>query len=66
MGDKGEVEMTAPLQKRHWQEKKRESQVYYKYGVDCSNLDNYDLVIDTTNISPGSSGRIMSEYRRRM
>jgi cytidylate kinase len=37
-----------------------------KYGVDCSNLDNYDLVIDTTNISPEEAAeRIMSEYRRR-
>jgi cytidylate kinase len=36
-----------------------------KYGVDCSNLDNYDLVIDTTSISPREAAeKIMSEYRR--
>lgn len=34
--------------------RKRSENLRYitKYGVDCSNSDNYDLIIDTTHLSP--------------
>lgn len=36
-----------------------------KYGVDCSNPDNYDLIIDATDISPSQVAEaIMEGYRR--
>jgi len=35
-----------------------------KYGVDCSNPDNYDLIIDTTNISPEETARIILSHIR--
>lgn len=30
-----------------------------KYGVDCSNLDNYDIVIDTTHMTPQEEADII-------
>jgi cytidylate kinase len=67
---RGEVEVypSADDAKASLAARKKSENLRYitKYGVDCSNLDNYDLVIDTTNISPGEAAeRIMSEYRRR-
>jgi len=40
--------------KKRLVERKQSENLRYvtKYGVDCSNLENYDLIIDTTNISP--------------
>ncbi|MGE5613305.1 MAG: (d)CMP kinase [Bacillota bacterium] len=67
---RGEVEKyaSADAAKASLAERKKSENLRYinKYGVDCSNLDNYDLVIDTTNISPGEVAEIiMSEYRQR-
>jgi len=48
-------------------ERKKSENLRYitKYGVDCSNPDNYDLIIDATNISPAQVAEsIMEEYRR--
>lgn len=37
-----------------------------KYGVDCSDLSNYDLVVDTTDITPHEAAEIIMEnYRQR-
>jgi len=46
--------------------KKSENHRYLaKYGVDCSNPDNYDLILDATTISPEHvAERIMSEIRQ--
>lgn len=49
-------------------ERKQSENLRYitKYGVDCSNLDNYDLVIDTTDISPEAvAAAIMSNLKQR-
>jgi len=46
--------------------RKRSENLRYitKYGVDCSNPDNYDLMIDTTEISPEQVAKtIMSKLR---
>lgn len=32
-----------------------------KYNVDCSNMDNYDIVIDSTNLSPQEAADIIME-----
>ncbi len=48
-------------------ERKRSENLRYitKYGVDCSNLDNYDLIIDATSISPEQvSDKIMEAASR--
>lgn len=53
---RGTVESYASLDeaKSRLAERKRSENLRYitKYGVDCSNPDNYDLIIDTTCISP--------------
>lgn len=49
-------------------ERKKSENLRYtvKYGVDCSNPDNYDLIIDTTNLSIEETAEcIISEFRRR-
>lgn len=33
-----------------------------KYGVDCSRPENYDLIIDTTNISPRETAEIILSH----
>jgi cytidylate kinase len=54
--ERGRVETYACIgdAKECLSERKRSENLRYmtKYGVDCSNLDNYDLVIDATSISP--------------
>jgi len=53
---RGKVECYACIDdaRRCLMERKQSEKLRYaaKYGVDCSNLDNYDLVIDATSISP--------------
>jgi len=46
--------------------KKSENQRYItKYGVDCSNPDNYDLIIDTTSLTPEQvAEKIMAAVRQ--
>lgn len=48
-------------------ERKKSENLRYitKYGVDCSNPDNYDLIIDTTAMSPEEvAARIMEAARQ--
>lgn len=51
--------------KRLTERKKSENLRYItKYGVDCTDMKNYDLVIDTTDISPEEVAReIMSNLK---
>jgi cytidylate kinase len=53
---RGTVESYASLDeaKSRLIERKSSENLRYitKYGVDCSNPENYDLIIDTTNLSP--------------
>lgn len=49
------------------QRKASENHRYFtKYGVDCSNLSNYDIVIDTTHASPAEiADSIISQLKLR-
>jgi len=53
---RGKVECYSCLDdaKKCLMERKQSENLRYttKYGVDCSNLDNYDLIIDTTSLPP--------------
>lgn len=67
---RGAVESYANLEeakKRLIERKKSENFRYItKYGVDCSNLKNYDLVIDATNISAEAvAAAIMSNLKQK-
>jgi len=66
--DRGAVESYSCLEeaKNKIIERKRSENMRYinKYGVDCSNPDNYDLIIDTTFLSPEEvAEQIMSAIR---
>lgn len=54
--DRGEVEAYTSLEEaksKILQRKSSENFRYMnKYGVDCSNMGNYDIVIDTTSLTP--------------
>jgi cytidylate kinase len=60
---RGSVESYASLDeaKNSLVERKRSENLRYitKYGVDCSNPENYDLIIDTTDISPEQVAEII-------
>ena len=48
-------------------ERKKSENLRYsaKYGVDCSNMDNFDLVLDATSLSPEETAeRILSAARQ--
>lgn len=50
-------------------ERKKSENLRYmtKYGVDCSNPNNYDLIVNATDISPEQvAEKIMSEYRKHL
>ena len=67
---RGAVESYASLEeaKRKIVERKQSENMRYinKYGVDCSKPENYDLIIDTTHISPKQAAeKIMSTLASR-
>ncbi len=69
--DRGEVESFASLEdaaERIRARKESEKKRYFElYGVNCKDLDNYDLVVDTTYASPEEVADVMETgFRRRM
>jgi len=69
MDRRGAVESYANLDeaKNRLIERKQSENLRYiaRYGVDCSNPGNYDLIIDTTDISPEQvAEKIMSEINQ--
>ncbi|NLH96814.1 MAG: AAA family ATPase [Clostridiaceae bacterium] len=67
---RGKVEKYASLEEAReclMARKKSENQRYItKYGVDCSDPDNYDLVIDTTSLTPEQvAEKIMAAVRQK-
>ncbi len=65
--DRGSVEAYSSVEEARSQILQRKSSENYrymsKYKVDCSDMNNYDLVVDTTNRTPQEiADIIMSEY----